>query len=416
MAAMVQDDEERAGHGAEGEEALGEVGDALLDDVVGGAFCGAFVAGDAGGEAQQEDVPVEAGGLAEREFGALCDEAGHVVVEPEEDGEQDGEGDGQEDVADADVPEVDEPAAVGGGEEGLGCGQLEELDVRHLANVYEAGEEDDGEGCAVVFDELADVAREQRRLTDDAAEDLDALLQIDEGHVEAEDVAGEARDIAEGVAGVGDGEHPVEDQRPYADPAHEGEVVGAAWCDDVVDGVVEDGDGAGDAHNDQRLGGEDAEDNTAEDARKQDFIHAKTHVCLDEHVQREGKRGQDVRKVHVHRRRHNAIVPRIFPVAPEERSSSLDVVDHAGEQPRLVPRILALPRLFRVCAAKAGALVPRTPPTRSRFERRCAASSLRGRVDAAVALGGDRDGVVERCHGGRAVLFTWSSADDVAIV
>jgi hypothetical protein len=30
----VEDGEERAGHGAEGEEALGEVADALFDDVV----------------------------------------------------------------------------------------------------------------------------------------------------------------------------------------------------------------------------------------------------------------------------------------------------------------------------------------------------------------------------------------------
>lgn len=38
-----------------------------------------------------------------------------VVVEPEENGEQQGKGDGEEDVADGNVPEVDEPAAVGGG-------------------------------------------------------------------------------------------------------------------------------------------------------------------------------------------------------------------------------------------------------------------------------------------------------------
>lgn len=39
----VQDDEEGAGHGAEGEEALGEVGEALLDDVVDDAGGVAFV-------------------------------------------------------------------------------------------------------------------------------------------------------------------------------------------------------------------------------------------------------------------------------------------------------------------------------------------------------------------------------------
>lgn len=102
----MQDAEEWAGHGAESQEALSEVGDALFDDVVNDAAGVAFVsfvgvgrfagdaerfgvegclrdepvgkgdaeeAADAGGQAQEEDVPVEAGGFAEREFGALGD-------------------------------------------------------------------------------------------------------------------------------------------------------------------------------------------------------------------------------------------------------------------------------------------------------------------------------------------------------
>ena len=69
---------------------------------------------DAGGEAEEEEVPVEARWLTEWEFGTLGDEGGDVVVEVEEDGEEDGEGDGDEDIANADVPEVDEPAPVCG--------------------------------------------------------------------------------------------------------------------------------------------------------------------------------------------------------------------------------------------------------------------------------------------------------------
>ena len=41
-----------------------------------------------------------------------------VVVKPEENGEQQGKGDGEEHVADRNIPEVDEPAAVGCGLEG----------------------------------------------------------------------------------------------------------------------------------------------------------------------------------------------------------------------------------------------------------------------------------------------------------
>lgn len=104
----MEDYEEGACHCAEGEEALCEVRDALLDDVVhdaaGVAFVGLVVgvgygaryaergrvegglrdeavgegdpeqAGDASGETEEEDVPVEACRFAEGELGALGDE------------------------------------------------------------------------------------------------------------------------------------------------------------------------------------------------------------------------------------------------------------------------------------------------------------------------------------------------------
>lgn len=174
----AQDDEQGAGHGAQGQEALRKVGDALLDDVrafdfpglVVGAVVVAFVvaafvvgavlvvvddlghakrrgverslgneavgegqaqdAGYAGGEAQEEDIPMEARGLFEGIFRALGDEGGDydrqnelarrgvtrsstrkerprtVMIKPKEDGEQDSERDGEENVGDADIPKT----------------------------------------------------------------------------------------------------------------------------------------------------------------------------------------------------------------------------------------------------------------------------------------------------------------------
>lgn len=109
----MQDNKQRAGHGAQGHEALGEVADALLDDVVGDANGFAFVgvvfvgdvAGDAesgcverclgdetvgegntqetgheGGDSEQPEVPVEAGWLAQRELGSLGDKRRDYMV------------------------------------------------------------------------------------------------------------------------------------------------------------------------------------------------------------------------------------------------------------------------------------------------------------------------------------------------
>lgn len=93
-----------------------------------------------------------------------------VVVEPEENGEQQGKGDGEEDVADGNVPEVDEPAAVGGGLKGGAGRQVLEVDVLHPAHVDEPGEEDEGEWRPVILEKDANRVLEESALAERAAE------------------------------------------------------------------------------------------------------------------------------------------------------------------------------------------------------------------------------------------------------
>jgi hypothetical protein len=192
-----------------------------------------------------------------------------VVVKPEEDGEQQGKGDGDEDVRHGNVPEMHQPPAVrDGGHESNTRGERLNRDVLHLAHMNKPCKEDKSQGRAVVLEEDADRMLEKTALAELAADvgdgedqqgdnhrqveglavaqglkDLDALLQVDEGDVEAKDVAGEASHVAKPVARVGDGEDPVEDEGPagdgsmvsmaavrsaskgeslHADPAHEG--------------------------------------------------------------------------------------------------------------------------------------------------------------------------------------------------
>lgn len=100
----------------------------------------------------------------------------------------------------------------------------------------ESGEENDGEGGAVILNKLPHVALEERTAPNDSAKicyhehqegygdgqvstgfsgrplpskDLDPFLNVDEGHVETEDVAAETCDVSESVASVGDGQHPM---------------------------------------------------------------------------------------------------------------------------------------------------------------------------------------------------------------
>src|SRR5689334_12627259 len=81
-------------------------------------------AGDARGQAEEEEVPVKARGFSEGEFGALGNQGRDVVVEPEEDREQEGKRDGEEDVGHADFPEVDEPAPFRRWEKGRACREI----------------------------------------------------------------------------------------------------------------------------------------------------------------------------------------------------------------------------------------------------------------------------------------------------
>ena len=64
---------------------------------------------DEGGDAEQEEVPVEAGGLAEGEVCALGHEGGDVVVEEEEDPEDDAEREGDANPLSVQLPELHEP-------------------------------------------------------------------------------------------------------------------------------------------------------------------------------------------------------------------------------------------------------------------------------------------------------------------
>lgn len=122
-------------------------------------------------------------------------------------------------------------------------------------------------------------------------------MEVDEGDVKAEDVTGKTSDVAQPVARVGDGEDPVHDEGPDADPGHEGEVVGASGQHDVVDGVVENSDGARHADDDKRLAGEEAEDDGAQDGGEQGLVYAVVGVGAGEHVQGEGQGGEDAVRV-----------------------------------------------------------------------------------------------------------------------
>lgn len=93
-----------------------------------------------------------------------------IMVEVKEYCQQYREGNGNENVADINVPKMDEPTAVFGWEKSLGCGQRLQVDVGHSANMDKASEEDDGQWCAVVLNEYPDITSEKRSAAERAAQ------------------------------------------------------------------------------------------------------------------------------------------------------------------------------------------------------------------------------------------------------
>lgn len=100
--------------------------------------------------------------------------------------------------------------------------------------MHKTCKEDHCKRCTIIFDEDSNVVLEEGAGADETAkvtnyeheksnddgeveglagslpgEDLDALLEVDEGDVEAEDVAGETGHIFQAVTRIGDGEDPV---------------------------------------------------------------------------------------------------------------------------------------------------------------------------------------------------------------
>lgn len=162
-----------------------------------------------------------------------------VVVEPEQNGQENGKGERCKDLSNTQVPKPDKPVAIASWCEGIASRQHLEIDLCHPPYVHETGEEDEGERGAIVLEEDTNRVSEEAAGAEFAAEvgdhedeeggddgevegsivakpleDLDALLEVDEGNVEAEDVAGKAGDPAEPVARVSDGKDPMKNQRP----------------------------------------------------------------------------------------------------------------------------------------------------------------------------------------------------------
>ena len=183
-----------------------------------------------------------------------------------------------------------------------------------MPDVDKAGEEDNGQWSTIVLNELPDVSVEELRVAHDAtevcagrdeqgdhdaeirrcgaitrclplaSEHLNALLQIDHSNVEAKSIAAEPSNVGESVARISEGENPVHDQAPDADPGHEGKEIVALRCNNVVYGVREDCDGTGNADDAEWLAGEKAEDATSENGGEEDFVDAIGVVGLGEHI------------------------------------------------------------------------------------------------------------------------------------
>lgn len=156
------------------------------------------------------------------------------MVKPEENGQENSKRKSQENVACTHIPKVDKPTPARSRHKGDASRENIKLNLRHATNVDEAGKEDEGQGRAIIFEkDTQGMAKEAAgaKLTAgignhedqeggndgeiklgaiaQTLENLNTLLEVDEGDVKAKDVAREASDPTEPIARIGDGKNPV---------------------------------------------------------------------------------------------------------------------------------------------------------------------------------------------------------------
>ncbi|KAI3481737.1 hypothetical protein L1887_55584 [Cichorium endivia] len=319
-------------------------------------------------DAEQEKVPVEAGGLAHGIVPRLRHDAADVVVKVEEQHDEEAQRRTHKDVLELDVPKVDEPRTVQRREEGLGDRQPfhgHELE-RVLGEVAEPRPKDASCGEGVAGDKDGDGDREPTggivewgrfELFD---EQLDALLDIDDAHVESERLGGHVGDEARKVAHVEDGDDKVEGGGPDERPGLDAQIVAVVKAivsdKDVVLRIVDQVDQTRHADKRQRLHREDGEYDGGQCRGEDHLVDAVRAAGAIVHVEDVGERRHEVDEIHA----HDAVDERppvlgleaFRPVARQERLAASQIVPHASEGAKLVrPRALR-PRL--VAGERAG--------------------------------------------------------------
>lgn len=116
------------------------------------------------------------------------------------------------------------------------------------------------------------------------------LTDVYNPNIHAKRLAREISHVAHVVAEIPDGDQPVEDGGPDGGPRHEVGIDSRLILDDdVVDGVIEQGDQTGDSDNRERLRAQDAEDHGREGRGEQGLVDAEELACAAVHVEGVGQ-------------------------------------------------------------------------------------------------------------------------------
>ena len=165
-----------------------------------------------------------------------------IMIKVKENGKEEGERNSKKNIANTNVPKMNQPSTVSSRKERFADGKRRHMNIPHVANMHESGEENKGKRRPIVIEESTDNPHEQCTVTQFSAdvttheheksdhnaqissrftrrpplprENLHAFLEIDQSNVEAEYIARETGYICKTVAGIGYGKEPMHDQRP----------------------------------------------------------------------------------------------------------------------------------------------------------------------------------------------------------
>lgn len=229
--------------------------------------------------------------------------------------------------------------------------------VFHVGCVIEGSIDDDARCNFRAVDVLEAVLGLQRVMDEDLGQLLEGAVDENEAHQRRKDLLGEAGELLDDGHGLEGGDKDGGHSHPYSHPHSRGQEVDLIRLAERVQTHVEDHERARGAHDEQRLGGEQGEDDAVDGGHEQRLAHADVVVHTVAVDAAEGDGGGERGEEDEDGGRQHLPAEAVLDVGQVERVAGLEVLQDAeeglpGADERIPRRRPLLPAVAIACGGR----------------------------------------------------------------